>query len=81
MFGNATLSIQEFTALANHTRMKERAREAARRVLVDGEKPLDVAKAMNINHQLVYRAVARLNPNTACPYCGHSNRHEHHEAA
>lgn len=74
MIGKDTLTIQDFNDLVSQTRMKETAIDAARRVLVDGKKPMDVADEMHISHQLVYRAVARLNPRRICPECGHAHR-------
>lgn len=74
MIGKDTLSLQDFIQLANNTRMKENARTAARMVLVDGKKPMEVAEELHVSHQLVYRAVARLNPRRICPECGHAHR-------
>lgn len=50
----------EFERLVHETGLQERAIRLALRVLVDGEKPADVAQSEDVSRQLVEQAVRRV---------------------
>jgi len=51
---------KQFQLAASKTRLKSRAREAARLVLVELQQQAEVARALNINYRAVSRAVLRI---------------------
>lgn len=60
LLGGGRLTPEQFARLAARTRLKERARAAARMVLVDGQNPSAVARATGYGRETVRAAAARV---------------------
>jgi CMP-2-keto-3-deoxyoctulosonic acid synthetase len=60
--GEAVITDAEFKSVTDRarTRMGEKAIAAAYRVVVQGERPSDVAHALGVQRQLVHRAAAKV---------------------